>query len=67
MDDGQRFQMLLDRRAMKEEFGPLDLQEFAALWNEANSFMESAVAEGFRPEEVPGLYTWLNSFEDSTE
>lgn len=51
--------MLHDHSAMEAKFGPLDLREFAVLWNEAHAFTDEAMTKGFRPEELPHLFSWL--------
>jgi hypothetical protein len=59
--------MLRDHSAMEARFGPLDLREFAVLWNEAHVLMDAAITEGFRPEEVPSLYSWLRADDPRSE
>jgi hypothetical protein len=66
-DDSPLFQMLRDHRSMEAKFGPLDLREFVVLWNEAHAFTDEAMIEGFRPEEVPSLYSWLKTDESRSD
>ena len=48
-------QLLVDYHYFCQKFGPLPLGDFIALWHAADALMQTAVENGFEPEDMPDL------------